>query len=156
MRNRVHILGLGAALVFSSLLFGQSDGTQKPETPSGKAASPAPATKHDISGLWDPTPPRAGVQASGPRNMPNDGKPEHEVPYTPYGLQVYNTHKTLEGPHAVPTGLDNDPRNRCEPLGFPRMNWHYLMATEIVQTEAKVLILYEYDQRWREIVMNQQ
>src|SRR4029077_3108293 len=79
-------------------------------------AAPAPAPIHDISGLWDPTPSGAGIQAQGPLNMRNDGKPQHELPYTPYGMQVYKSHKPLEGPIAVAPGLDNDPRNLCEPL----------------------------------------
>ena len=151
----VIVMVLLAALTISFIAFAQSAPAQNSVAVKDKESAPAPAPQHDISGLWDPTPPRAGVQAGGPRNMPNDGKPEHELPYTPHGLQVYNSHKPLEGPLAVSAGLDNDPRNTCEPIGFPRMNWHYLLSTQIVQTEGKVLMLYEYDQRWREIVMNQ-
>ena len=87
--------------------------------------------------------------------MPNDGKPEHELPYTPHGVQVYKSHKPLEGPIAVAPGLGNDPKDLCEPVGFPRMNWN-LRITQIVQTESKVLILYQSDQRWREIIMNEE
>lgn len=162
MRNRhmVLMIALLASLTFPSIGFAQAaaaqnSGPAKDTAKKDKEPASAPAPQHDISGLWLPSIPRSGIGANGPRNMPNDGKPEHELSYTPYGLQVYNSHKTLEGPHAVPAGLDNDPRNTCEPLGFPRMEWHYLFSTQIVQTESKVLILYQYDQRWREIVMNE-
>ena len=158
MLNRFMVLFLVivAALTFSSVTFAQSAPPQKAGAVKDQKAVPLPAPPHDIAGTWDPAIPRSGVQAQGPMNMPNDGKPQHELPYTPHGLEVYKSHKPLEGPIAVAPGLDNDPRNLCEPLGFPRMNWYNVWTTQIVQTESKVLILYQYDQRWREIVMNQE
>jgi hypothetical protein len=156
MPNRLVIPVIVVVLSFSFISFAQTAAPRQSGAVKDQKAAPVPAPIHDISGLWDPTPPGAGIQAQGPLNMRNDGKPEHELPYTPYGSQVYKSHKPLEGPIAVAPGLDNDPRNLCEPLGFPRMNWYNLWSTQIVQTEAKVLILYQYDQKWREILMNQE
>jgi len=81
--------------------------------------------------------------------MPNDGKPEHQLPFTPYGLQTYKSHKALEGADAVLPGFYNDPRDKCEPLGFPRANFYNLRETQIMQNEYKVAILYEYGETWR-------
>jgi hypothetical protein len=81
---------------------------------------------------------------------PNDGKPENQLPYTPYGLQLYKQHKALEGLNAVPPAENNDPRVRCEPLGVPRYN-HYDLGIQIFQDQYKVAILYQYDNRWRTI-----
>jgi|SRR5580700_420851 hypothetical protein len=160
MTNRLMILITVAlaTLSFAVIVMAYAAPPQRPGAANDQKAAPpaAPAPIHDLSGLWDPTPAGAGIQAQGPLNMRNDGKPEHELPYTPYGMKVYKSHKPLEGPIAVAPGLDNDPRNLCEPLGFPRMNWYNLWSTQIVQTEGKVLILYQYDQRWREVVMNQE
>jgi hypothetical protein len=158
MPNRfmILIMVIVAGLTFSSVTFAQTAPPRQSGAVKDQKAAPSPAPIHDISGLWDPTPSGAGIQPQGPLNMRNDGKPEHELPYTPYGLQTYKSHKPLEGPIAVAPGLDNDPRNRCEPLGFPRANWYNVWSTQIVQTESKVLILYQYDQKWREIVMNQE
>jgi hypothetical protein len=156
MPNRLVIPVIVVLFSFSFISFAQTAAPRQSGDVKDQKAAPAPAPVHDISGLWNPTPPGVGIQAQGPLNMRNDGKPEHELPYTPYGSQVYRSHKPLEGPIAVAPGLDNDPRNLCEPLGFPRMNWYNLWSTQIVQTEAKVLILYQYDQKWREIVMNQE
>jgi hypothetical protein len=83
--------------------------------------------------------------------MPNDGKPEHALPYTPYGLELYRNHKALEGVDAVLPAFFNDPRNKCEPLGFPRMNHYNVRMTQIFQNPYKIAILYEYDKRWRDI-----
>ena len=83
--------------------------------------------------------------------MPNDGKPQHQLPYTPYGEQVYKSHHALEGADAVLPGEFNDPRDKCEPMGFPRMNFYNLRETQILQNEYKIAMLYEYATTWRVI-----
>ena len=91
----------------------------------------------------------AGSQAGGVDAVPNDGKPQHQVPYTSYGLQMYKSHKALEGFDAVAPGQQTDPRELCEPLGFPRVNHYQIRLTQIFQDDYKVAILYQYDNRWR-------
>jgi hypothetical protein len=83
--------------------------------------------------------------------MPYDGKPEHDPPYTPLGLQTLKSHKPLEGFIRVVSGLSNDPRNKCDPLGFPRADFYQIRHTQILQTEDKVVILYEFQKVWRVI-----
>jgi len=115
-------------------------------------AAPAPAPRHDISGTWEPaSAPGDGIQPFGAKAMPNDGKPNHQLPYTPLGLATYKSHKALDGVDAVLPGFDNDPRGKCEPLGFPRMDLSNLRQTQILQTKYKVIILYENLQVWRVI-----
>jgi hypothetical protein len=104
-----------------------------------------PAPKRNISGMWGS---RLGNQAKGVQLKPNDENPENALPYTPLGLQLYRAHKALEGADAVPPAQSNDPRVKCEPLGFPRYN-HYDLGVQIFQDEHKVAILYSYDYRWR-------
>jgi hypothetical protein len=84
-------------------------------------------------------------------SRPNDGNPRNQLPYTPYGLQLYRSHKALEGVDAVLPAEQNDPRNSCEPLGVPRYNHYNVRLTQIMQDEYKVLIAYQYDNRWRVI-----
>ncbi|MGH9784003.1 MAG: hypothetical protein ACRD88_07435, partial [Terriglobia bacterium] len=63
---------------------------------------PGPAPRRDLSGTWTPADrPGGAIQAGGVQAMPNDGKPEHALPYTPYGLELYRSHKALEGVDAV-------------------------------------------------------
>jgi hypothetical protein len=83
--------------------------------------------------------------------MPNDGKPEHELPYTPLGLATYKLHKALEGKDAVLPAFQNDPKNSCEPVGFPRAALYNLRQTQILQNDLKVVVLYQYAQTWRVI-----
>lgn len=127
----------------------QAQGTQQEAVDDGPAA---PAPPRDFSGTWVPLgggPVR--IQSSGVPSMPNDGKPEHALPYTPYGLEVYQSHKALEGSDAVLPGLGNDPRNKCEPLGFPRINHYNIRVIQIFQSPSKLAVLYQYDNRWRTI-----
>lgn len=115
-------------------------------------ANRKPAPRRNLVGMWGPAAgPGAGTQASGVQLRPNNGRPENQLPYTPYGLELYKSHKALEGADAVLPAQDNDPRNRCEPLGMPRYNHYNLRLTQIFQDEYKVVILYHYDNRWRVI-----
>jgi hypothetical protein len=150
---------LGAALMISASSFAQGTPAQSapkdwPKEAGGRRAAsekdkkPAPAPPHSIAGLWANT--RDGNQAKGVQLHPNDGKPENQPPYTPYGLQLYKSHKALEGFNSVPPAVNNDPRVKCEPLGLPRAN-HYDLGVRIYQDENSVAILYQYDNRWRTI-----
>jgi hypothetical protein len=146
------ILVLGAVLNFSSLASGQTARPQQGGAMKDQKAGPAPAPFHDISGTWEPANgPGDGIQATGVKAMPNDGKPEHQLPYTPLGLATFKSHKALEGVDAVLPAFYNDPRDKCEPIGFPRADFYNLRQTQILQNEYKVAILYEYAQTWRVI-----
>lgn len=115
-------------------------------------STPGPAPGRDLSGTWVPVGgTRVGIQAGGVQAMPNDGRPEHALPYTPYGLEIYESHKALEGVDAVLPAQHNDPRNKCEPLGFPRVNHYNIRMTQIFQNPYKIAVLYQYDNRWRTI-----
>jgi hypothetical protein len=107
-----------------------------------------PATRRTINGMWSAL--RLGNQSGGVQLKPNNGKPENELPYTPYGLQVYRSHKPLEGIASVDPADNNDPRTKCEPLGFPRYN-HYDLGIQVFQDEHKIAMLYNFDNRWRMI-----
>ena len=108
-----------------------------------------PVPVRDISGLWSGLwGPRLGNQAKGVQLHPNDGTPENQPPFTPLGREIFETHKPLEGYDEVPPAENNDPRARCEPLGFPRMN-HYNLGVRIFQDDVSVAMLYQYNYRWR-------
>ena len=141
---------LGAALMFSSSSFAQNGPKGWPDPKENRQPiaekDKKPAPRHSIAGLWANT--REGNQAKGVQLHPNDGKPENQPPYTPYGLQLYKSHKALEGFDAVGPAYNNDPRVKCEPLGLPRYN-HYDLGIRVYQDENSVAILYQYDNRWR-------
>ena len=111
---------------------------------------PGPAPRHDISGTWEPARgPGDGIMAWGPRDMPYDGAPEHNPPYSAIGWQTQHSHKPLEGEERVLESLSNDPRNKCDPLGFPRADFYQIRHTQIMQDDHKIAILYEFEKRWR-------
>ena len=128
------------------------DGWGRSVTDPLHGQKPGPAPRHDISGTWEPARgPGDGIMSWGPRDMPYDGDPKHDPPYTPLGLQTLKSHKPLEGYIRVLEGLSNDPRNKCDPLGFPRADFYQIRHTQILQDPRKVVILYEFEKRWRVI-----
>jgi len=146
----VALIAAVTGLTASSVTHAQSG--QQPLASAGSNSNPGPAPRRDLSGTWTPEAgTSAGIQAGGVQAMPNDGEPEHALPYTPYGLEVYESHKALEGVDAVLPSEHNDPRNKCEPLGFPRMNHYNVRMTRIFQNPYTIAVLYQYDNRWRNI-----
>src|SRR5579863_7445217 len=151
-RSMASAIVLVAAATFTVGAFAQDTQPKHSGTPKVQGAASASAPLHDISGTWEPlNGPGDGIQPYGVKAMPNDGKPEHQLPYTPYGLEVYKSHKALIGPNEVHPTSYNDPRDTCEPLGFPRANFYNLRETQIMQSQYKVAILYEYGEAWRVI-----
>jgi hypothetical protein len=129
------------------------DGWGRPVTNVLKPGEkPGPAPRHDISGTWEPARgPGDGIMSWGPRDMPYDGDPKHNPPYTDLGWKMQHSHKALEGAERVLESLSNDPRNNCDPLGFPRADFYQIRHTQIMQDEHKVAIMYEFEKRWRVI-----
>ena len=154
------LLAAGLCLVAGSLLPGARAQRIAPGGWLSPNYSPPPVTDanrkvapaRNLTGTWIPFG-RFGVaiQAGGVSARPNNGQPENQLPYTPFGLELYRSHKALEGADAVRPAEGNDPRNLCEPLGMPRVNHYNLNVTQIFQDEYKIAILYQYDNRWRVI-----
>ena len=73
------------------------DGWTGQRIPQNHPAGPAP--RHDIFGIWDPG--NGGIQAMGAAAMPEDGKTEHKLPYTPAGLEALSLTKPSNGSRSV-------------------------------------------------------
>lgn len=117
-----------------------------------KGEKPAPAPVRDLSGIWEPAKGFAdAIQANGAKAMPSDGIAEHALPFTPAGEAAFRAHKPGFGFTSVPTAFVNDPMNICDPQGFPRVVLHNLRTSQIVQTPNQILILYEFNKKWRVI-----
>jgi hypothetical protein len=128
------------------------DGWTGRHVPVEEAASPAPAPRRDLSGTWEPANgPSDGIQAFGAKNMPDDGKPEHKLFYTPAGLEALQPHKPGFGTRAVEPDEINDPVNSCDPQGMPRQDLYEVRSTQIMQAPKKIVLLYEYNKVWRVI-----
>jgi hypothetical protein len=124
-----------------------------PPAQAGQASDPTPI--RDLTGIWEPSPGfRDGVFSNGPKQFPADGKPEHELPFTPLGLKTWKEHKPGQGAYAVPVAEDNDPFQICDPIGFPRIELFNLRAIRVFQTKSQVAIIYQNDQAWRKIWMD--
>jgi hypothetical protein len=125
------------------------DGWGRPVKPPVKGQKSDPAPKHDISGIWDPG--DGGIQALGPAAMPEDGKPEHRLPYTPLGLETLNATKPSNGARSALPNETNDPVVAGDPQGMPREDLFELRTTQILQTPVQVYLLYEFGRVWRVI-----
>lgn len=141
-----------ALLSFSARLCAQAGapqwgGVAHPQTATERNTAPAP--RHDISGTWDPG--DNGIQQLGARNMPEDGRPEHRLSYTPAGQQALQQNKPSNSIRAVLPAETNDPVVTCDPQGMPREDLYELRTTQIVQTPLKILLLYEFGKVWRVI-----
>src|ERR1700757_392926 len=117
-----------AVLTFSILAHAQQQEVRQPGAvydADVKGQKSAPAAKRDISGIWEPAKgPGDAIQANGAKAMPSDGKPEHELPFTPAGMAAFKAHKPGFGTTAVPSARINDPVAICDPQGFPRVVLH--------------------------------
>jgi hypothetical protein len=128
------------------------DGWGRPIRTPAKTEKPVAAAQHDISGTWEPANGALdGGGFSGAKAWPEDGKPEHQLPFTPLGLETYRRTKPTIGPRMVLPAETNDPEASCDPQGFPREDLFQLRTTQIAQTPVSVIILYEYDRIWRVI-----
>jgi hypothetical protein len=128
------------------------DGWTGRHVPVKESASPAPAPRRDLSGTWEPARnPSDGIQPLGAKNMPDDGKPEHKLFYTPAGLEALQAHKPGFGTRAVEPDEINDPVNSCDPQGMPRQDLYEVRSTQIMQAPKKIVLLYEYNKVWRVI-----
>src|SRR3989449_4677250 len=162
MKKRVMALmcAVSAAGVIAALFampraaFGQGEVRQPGATYDFdfKGEKPAPAPRRDISGVWEPAAGAgAGINANGAQQMPSDGKPEHELPFTPEGRAAFLSHKPTFGVTMVPSALTNDPMPGCDPQGFPRIVLHNFRTSRIIQTPENVVVLYEFNKKWRTI-----
>jgi hypothetical protein len=108
-----------------------------------KGEKPAPAPRRDLSGTWEPaTSANAGVNADGVRDP---------APFTAEGREAFLANKPTRGTTAVPVAENNDPFQKCDPQGFPRIVLHNFRTSRILQTPENVVILYLYNRKWRVI-----
>src|SRR5712691_10354608 len=110
----------------------------------------APAPRHDISGIWDPgIDPTRVLGVLGASAVPEDGKPEHELPYTPLGREALNRTKPTSGVRSVLPADTNDPVFYCDPQGMPREDLYELRTIQILPARLRVVILYQFGKVWR-------
>ena len=121
--------------------------TRQPVPPMAAAQAAASAPPRDISGIWDPG--NGGIQPMGAGAVPEDGKPGHEIPYTPLGLKMLKLTKPSNGVRSVLPEETNDPVVACDPQGIPREDLYELRTTQILQTPQSVVILTEFGKIWR-------
>lgn len=126
---------------------------QTPQAKASQAAAPAPAPRHDITGTWFPARGEGdGIGGQGARDMPEDGKPEHQLPYTALAREKMKNYRPGNGSRQNLPNQINDPAViYCDPQGMPRQDLYELRGTEILQTPLSVVVLYQFSKIWRVI-----
>jgi hypothetical protein len=125
------------------------DGWGRVIPPPAKDHKSAPAPKRDLSGIWDAA--LNGNQVLGAGAVPEDGKPEHRLPYTSEGLEKLKTTKPSNGVRSVLPAETNDPVVAGDPQGMPREDLYELRTLQIFQTPQNMAILYQFNKVWRVI-----
>jgi hypothetical protein len=126
------------------------DGWERPIVPLPKDQKSEPAPRHDLTGTWDPG--LTGIGMLGAKNMPDDGKPEHQPPYTPLGLEMLKRTKPNGGLRGVSPAETNDPVFVYgDPQGMPREDLYELRTLDIYQSPQNVAVLYQFNKVWRVI-----
>jgi len=149
-KSVISLVTVVLTLMLLPVTYAQVDGWGRPVATQGKSnAQAGPAPRHDISGTWDPG--NGGIQPLGAGANPEDGKPQHQPPYTPEGLAKLKQTKPSNGSRTVLPAESNDPAWRCDPQGIPREDLYELRQTQILQEPQRVVVLYEYGKIWRVI-----
>lgn len=151
MLQRCAVLAMAMIATFTFGLVAHAQTAPPKKAEEDKERKPAGAPRHDISGIWAPANTFEGIQPFGAGAMPADGKPEHELPYTAFGLEMFKRNRPANGPTEVAAADVNDPGDICDPQGFPRENLFEVRTTQIIQTPLQVVVLYIYNKVWRTI-----
>jgi len=122
--------------------------TSPPPT-SSLSAGAAPATEFmghgaDLRGVWTNDPP---AETRAFQNSTYTG----QLPaMTGWAREQYDRARPTFGAKSVPVADTNDPVYQCFPPGTPRIYLHPF-PMEIIQTEGRVLMVFEYDHLVRQI-----
>jgi len=127
-------LAILTAALIAACLFPNFAGAQTAPPKQDEKRKSVPAPRRDLSGIWEPVKALDGIQPNGALSMPADGKPEHELHYTPLGSEMLKSHKSANGPNQVAPSDENDPAHICDPQGFPREN--RFTCTFLVETHS--------------------
>ena len=157
---RGSIVALAAALLSSAAMAQMPQ--SKPQSEQGAAASSesskwvynglnrvmgtgGPAPKHDLTGTWAGPRSGAGVPDFSRGDAPS---------LTPLGQKLFAERKSLQ--KFSPAGT-NDPTVRtCDPFGFPRAAIDEIRGVSFATMSDRVVVMYQFQQVWREIWTNGQ
>jgi len=144
--------GLAAALLFSSMAAGQNTQPQqgthagplwKYDGSGRSVGTGGPAPVHDLNGSW--AGPRSGAGAP-------DSKPGDTPALTALGQKLFSANKSLG--KFNPAGTNDPVARTCDPLGFPRADNYSIMEMSFATAPGRVVVLYPFQQQWREIWMD--
>ena len=143
MKNRT--ITLVAALAFAMMIFsstGFAQTGQRSGRGSGKAAPPPspPHDPHDLSGIW--------LQRGNNNGGPMSEWSKEALPFTPLGLEKFNTNKPCKGPRAGLPAKGNDPLGDANVPGLLR-TLVYGRPFQFIPLQDKTVQIFEWFRIWR-------
>jgi hypothetical protein len=78
-----------------------------------------------------------------------DSKPGDVPPLTQSADKLLSGRKSLQ--KYDPTGTNDPVVRTCDPLGFPRADRYSIMAMAFATMSDRIIVLYPFQQQWREI-----
>ncbi len=149
---RGSIAGLAAILTLSSIAMAQESQPQqgahqgwqwKYDGRVRSTGSGGPAPVHDLNGSWAGPRSGAGVPDSKGGEVPS---------MTPLGQKLFSGNKSLQ--KFNPSGTNDAVVRTCDPVGFPRVDTYSIMTMSFGTTLNRIIVLYPFQQNWREIWMD--
>jgi len=123
-----------------------------------KSTSPATAAKakfdpRDLTGFWEGPPPRERP-AENARPAFTAAGAEAMKKRMPVYISKTEKDKNLENPGCRSSTCSNDPTSACNPVGFPRIVWEENEPIEFVNTQGRILQLFQWGRTLRELWMD--
>lgn len=140
-RPAAMLTALAAVLVFFPAL--RSQNSDRPQRKPPASAAYVPEANHDLSGVWN--------ASSGLYQFAAFSK--EEPPMTPWGSERYAAARPSQGPNGVKLEETNDRVYKCQPPGMPYI-YIQLFPMQIIQTQAEVIEVFEYDHIVRHIYID--
>jgi hypothetical protein len=109
---------------------------------AGETAAPAAAPRPGIAGTW--------LNAPGQPLRPPDGP----IPLTPWAAERMKAERPAQGDNQDFADTTDPSMKYADPNGYPRVSMHP-MRFKLVTTDDYVYQLWEYNQNWRQIALNQ-
>jgi len=108
------------------------------------------AQEPDLSGVWAISPSNRSWDPNDP-----EGKNPDQLPMTPWGREELKAAKAPFGADQTFSNINDPVQKYCDPPGVTRLYtspWQF----SIVQSPARVDILFEYFRIWRTVTMNRE
>lgn len=135
-------------LLVPALLLAESSSKAAAKPDLARSASSVP----ELSGLWGPRPGGSGFASWDPNDV--HGVHPEALPMLPWARERTLATRGPYGASATFSNINDPVQKSCDPPGLTRI-YQYPWEFRIVQTPAKVYLMFEFFRVFREVSLNQ-